>query len=342
MSSGNPTIDELLKRGPSLGDKVVLEGLRQLGLPGQYARGALAGAPGTQASPEQLMSHYGLQDSALGRLGVGMATDPLTYAGTGLGAARELPAAIAEGGSLNPLIKAMGQFAADDSGALDWGRFAAWLPHKLGPPEEALRSAANFKKLGPRGYFESMGLDYDTLPAVQAERVGEQIGIPVNWMNPRQYKNTYYGGNASSLPSAWFVPQENTVYLPTNKPYWLDPAGMAEQMKIEGAPQGEFPPWSSTSHPFHTPTHEFIHGLHFRESPGNFIRLGKASLTPEQAGWAGRVGSQYARVNPLEAVAELGTRQLLDPGYVSKPFIEDMMRRFKAPDLSELGSLIPK
>lgn len=298
----------------------------------------MTGHPGERRTGEEVLEEGGLtgpEDPYAGFKGLayGALTDPMLLAGHAGEMAK----------SAVPSREAMAQFAADDSGALNWNKFGSALRES--------HPKLSFDPAAPEKFFESRGLDIADLPAVKAEAVGEKLGVPVDWMSPRTYKQQGYGPLSHQ---AFYRSADQTVYLPTNQPMWTDPKLMAQKMQMVGPLEGSpFTPWQSTGHPFHVPTHEFTHALHHQEDPFNFIRLanqpinhvdfGRPSrLTPEEAGWAKRIGGIYAQTDPLEAVAEIGARQVLDPAYRPKPFIEDMMRRFKAPDLAQLKALIPR
>ena len=93
------------RRGPSIGDRMVVEGARQLSLPGKYVRGGFAGHPTEPATGVEVLQRHGLVGThdplgvvkGLGGL-VEAATDPLTYLG-GVGQEMKL---------LNPLRKMAG------------------------------------------------------------------------------------------------------------------------------------------------------------------------------------------------------------------------------------------
>ena len=100
-----------------------------LDTPGALLRGALAGNIGSRASGQDLLSAYGLSDEndpwgAAKGFGAEMILDPLALAGPALGAYKGIQGAtrgaraLAHADDVNPIARAIGRFAGDESGAI--------------------------------------------------------------------------------------------------------------------------------------------------------------------------------------------------------------------------------
>ena len=305
---------------PRLGDRVVGEGMRQLSLPGQYARGLLAGKPGQKATSEEML---GRPLGPVGKMAWDAATDPLTYAGPGLlkvagrgaGALREGARALGEGAHANPLVNAMQGFAKGESGKLDWGKLATSLrdPAK----RELMRSA------GPEEYFARQGVPFADVPARKLEILGDRLGIPVEWK-----------GRDAGSALASYNPGSQAVELPRSAS-WLNPGKMAKEIAELGTGDR---PWLSTADPRHLGTHEMLHALQHREAPDliSYLRSSGGVIDPERAGWLGRNVSDLSRMNPHEAVAEIGAKKVLTPEAIIKPPVERAWAEYGGPNLLEL------
>lgn len=190
---------DAMQGGPSLGDKVILEGARQLSLPGAYARGALAGRPGETATSQELLGSMGVtHPSPLGTLAWDVATDPLTYAGPGLmkagGQAADLLRTggqiLGQGPAANPLVNALRKVTEEESGAL--------------------------------------GLKFD--PYRHAAEAGKRRFDP-EWVNQR----TFYHGTATPLESTALNPLKTSQSgLFGRGIYTTDEGGLAEPVVTSG------------------------------------------------------------------------------------------------------------
>ena len=351
MATDTRTPDELRQRlhrikpwdeGPSIGDRVVQEGLRQLSLPGQYARGLLSGRPGQKATGEEMLKSWGIQHPhPVGSFAWDVATDPLTYAGPGLmkagGKAADLlragGAVLGEGASANPLANAMRKFAGEESGKLDWSVFGHSLPNR------GAREA--FHQLGPDEFFKQrVGYGVEHTPAHQLDVLGERVGVPVHWGSEDVYRGVLGDlSDPSTYPMAAYYQKapgmyHKSVVIPTTRQQWWDPELMGTTMQAYGTPYPYEPnimsPWLSTTDPRHTAVHELVHALHHRATGPRFATLTGGEVDPLLADFMKQRLSKYSTTNPVEAVAETGTRGILSPLGTKRSIPPDIRKAYKA------------
>ena len=300
--------------------------------PGAYTRGALAGRPGKRmSSPELIASHGGTPPGPVRTAVTDVLTDPYTWA---LGGAQDVLAggrALSRGAgalaaSENPLARALGRLATEESGKLDWEKFG----RSLGSP--TVREG--FRQLGPDEYFRrNLGYGIEETPAHQFDVLADRMGVPLHWASPGDYQ-AHLGDfrPASEYPYASYVPVgpgkwNKSIAIPTTRQMWWDPFTMKREMLTSGNPkvnpafdpadmasQPILRPWLSTSDPRHVAVHELMHALHHREVGTPTF----GTLQNDQVGAAlvqelqDKI-SRYALTNPLEAVAETGTKGILRP-----------------------------
>ena len=228
--------------------------------------------------------------------------------------------ALGEGPAANPLVNAMTKFAGDESGALDWNVFAGGLRN---PEERAL-----LRSIGPEDYFARQGIPYAEVPARKLEVLGERMDVPVAWKGRGDVSSAY----------ASFHPETGRVELPRTM-MWAHPERMASE--VTGLGSGPTP-WVSTADPMHLGTHEMLHALQHREAPDlmSYLRSSGGMIDPERAGWLGRNVSQLARMNPHEAIAEIGAKKVLTPEALIKPPVQRMWDEYGGPHLEELRRAI--
>lgn len=310
----NPILDAL--------ERSLVETLDNVGLgltaPGDYYRGLMAGQPGTRVTGKQYLDKYGglEPDDEYGSLKgylYDIASDPLVW-GYSLAKAG-LPSRATLSESLAPLGKFVGKLAADEGGYLDWSKFAGGIKD---PIKRALLRFA-----GPEEFFARRGINFADVPARKLELVGERVGIPVEWKGP---------GEGSAY--ATYNPETKSIGLRRSS-LWTDPAKMAGEMNKLGTGDR---PFLSTADPMHIGTHEMMHGLQHRGAPSleEYLRSSGGVMSPERSGWLGRNVGELSRMNPHEAVAEIGAKKVLTPEAIIKPQVEQAWGEYGAPDIEEL------
>lgn len=301
----------------SLGETVENVGSGLLA-PGDYYRGLMAGRPGERLTGRQYLDLAGSlsPDDDMGALKgylYEIGTDPLV--GLGISAKVGVPTRAALSESMAPIGRAIGKFAADEGGFLDWTKFASSIKDPI--RRNLLRSA------GPEEYFAKQGIDYADVPARRVEVIGDRLGIPVEWKGP---------GEGSAY--ATYNPETKSIGLRRSS-LWTSPQKMTSEMNQLGTGDR---PFLSTSNPLHIGTHEMLHGLQHREAPSliDYLRGEGGMMTPERSGWLGRNVGHLAQMNPHEAVAEIGAKKVLTPEAIIKPQVEQAWSEYGGPNLDEL------
>lgn len=310
----NPILDALER---SLGETLDTVGSAMFA-PGDYYRGLMAGRPGERLTGKQYLDQYGglEPDDEFGALKgylYDIATDPLTALGVSAKVGIPTKANLSE--SLAPIGKFLGQIAKEEGGYLDWSKFAGGIKDPI--KRALLRSA------GPEEYFAKQGINFADVPARKLELVGERVGIPVEWKGP---------GEGSAY--ATYNPETKSIGLRRSS-LWTDPAKMAGEMNKLGTGDR---PFLSTADPMHIGTHEMMHGLQHRGAPSleEYLRSSGGVMSPERSGWLGRNVGELSRMNPHEAVAEIGAKKVLTPEAIIKPQVEQAWGEYGAPDIEEL------